>query len=78
MTCAAARPRWRSTSKSPGLAGLAVAIDKRAFLAGSGPRHAPARRRDRGSRGRDAGEGGRAASQRVALRPVPPSGAAAL
>ena len=30
----------------------------------------PARRRDRGSRGRDAGGGGRAASKRVALRPA--------
>jgi NAD(P)-dependent dehydrogenase (short-subunit alcohol dehydrogenase family) len=37
-----------------------------------------ARRRDRGSRGRDAGGGGRAASQRVALRPAPPSGPATL
>src|SRR4051794_7652822 len=34
----------------------------------------PARRRDRGSRGRDAGGGGRAASKRVAMRPAQPSG----
>ena len=45
---------------------------------GQGLAMTPARRRDRGSRGRDADGGGRAASQRVALRPAQPSGPAAL
>src|SRR3954471_13109440 len=38
------------------------------FWRGQGLAMTPARRRDRGSRGRDAGGGGRATSKRVALR----------
>src|SRR4051794_8213947 len=48
------------------------------FLVGSGPRHDPCPSARPGERGRDAGGGGRAASQRVAMRPAPPSGPAAL
>ena len=81
MTCAAARPRWRSTSKSPGSASLAVAIDKRAFLAGSGPRHAPCPSAGPGEPGEGCGRGwpgcepaGRAATcvRRAALPPCRP------
>src|SRR3954464_10293938 len=48
------------------------------YWRGQGLAMTPARRRDRGSRGRDAGGGGRGASQRVARGPAQASGPAAL
>ena len=41
MTCAAARPRWRSTSKSPGSASLAVATDKLVLSMAMATLHSP-------------------------------------
>jgi hypothetical protein len=59
------RTRARPQCSHPGLRLFSFP----SFLRGQGLAMTPARRRDRGSRGRDAGGGGRAASQRVALRP---------
>src|SRR3954451_10550720 len=76
----ASRPVIRVLGREPQPHGLVcfVMFSFPRFRRGQGLAMTPARRRDRGSRGRDAGGGGRAASKRVAMRPAPPSGPAAL